>query len=113
MDESNLKLSKIWVDKGSEFYNASIKSCLEKKAIEMYSIHNEGNSLVAERFINTLKKKIYKCMTSISKNVYIDKVDDIVNKHSNTYQRTIAMKPVDVKPSVHINFNKENNKEGP
>ena len=78
----------------------------------MYSIHNEGNSLVAERFINTLKKKNYKCMTSISKNVYIDKLDDIVNKRNNTYQRTTAMKPVDVKPSMYINFNKENNKEG-
>ena len=52
-------------------------------------------------------------MTSISKNVYIDKLHDIVNKYNNTYRRTIKIKPVDVNPSIHIDFNKENNKEGP
>ena len=79
----------------------------------MYSAHNEGKSVVAERFIRTLKNKIYKQMTSISKNVYIDKVDHIVNKYNNTYRRTIKMKYVDVKPSIYIDFNKENNKESP
>ena len=59
----------------------------------MYSIHNEGKSVVAERFIRTIKNKIYKYMTSISKNVYIDKLDDIVNEYNNTYHRTIKMKP--------------------
>ena len=62
----------------------------------MYSIHNEGKSVVAERFIRTLKNKIYKYMTSISKNVYIDKLDDIVDEYNNTYHKTIKMKPVDV-----------------
>ena len=66
-----------------------MKSCLEKNAIEMYSTHNEGKSVVAERFIRTLKKKIYKCMSSISKNVYIDKLDDIVNKYNNAYHRKL------------------------
>ena len=68
----------------------------------MYSIHNEGKSVVAERFIRTLKSKIYKCMTSISKNVYIDKLDDIVNEYNNTYHRKIKMKPVDVKDNTYI-----------
>ena len=68
------------VDKAREFHNRSMKSWLEKNAIELYSIHNEGKSVVAERFIKTLKNKIYKYMTWISKNVYIDKLDDIVNK---------------------------------
>ena len=68
----------------------------------MYSIHNEGKSVVAERFIRTLKTKIYKYMTSISKNVYIDKLDDIVNEYNNTYHRTIKMKPVDVKDNTYI-----------
>ena len=63
----------------------------------MYLIYNEGKSVVTERFIKTLKTKIYKYMISISKNVYIDKLDDIVNEHNNTYHRTIKMKPVDVK----------------
>ena len=72
----------------------------------MYSIHNEGKSVVAERFIRTLKNKIYKYMTSISKNVYIDKLDDIVDEYNNAYHRTIKMKPVDVKVNTYINFEK-------
>ena len=67
LDESNHKPNKIWVDKGSEFYNRSMKSWLEKNDIEMYSTYNEGKSVVAERFIRTLKNKIYKYMTLISK----------------------------------------------
>ena len=51
----------------------------------MYSTHNEGKSVVAERFIRTLKIKIFKHMTSISKNIYVDKLDDVVNKYNNTY----------------------------
>ena len=70
----------------------------------MYSIHNEGKSVVAERFIRTLKTKIYKYMTSISKNVYIDKLNDIVNECNNTYHRTIKMKSVDVKDNTYIDF---------
>ena len=69
----------------------------------MYSIHNEGKSVFAERFIRTLKTKIYKYMTSISKNVYMDKLDDIVNEYNNTY-RTIKMKSVDVKDNTYIDF---------
>ena len=68
----------------------------------MYSIHNEGKSVVAERFIRTLKTKIYKYMTSVSKNVYINKLDDIVNEYNNTYHRTIKMRPVDVKDNTYI-----------
>ena len=66
----------------------------------MYSPYNEGKSVVAERFIRTLKNKIYKYMTSISKNVYIDKLDDIINEDSNTYHRAITMKPIDVKDNT-------------
>ena len=83
-NESDFKLNKICVHKGSEFYNRSIKSWLESNIIEMYSTHNEGKSVVTERFIKTLKSKIYKYMTSVSKNMYIDKLGDIVNKHNNT-----------------------------
>ena len=79
----------------------------------MYSTHNEGKSIVAERFIWTSKNKIYKYMASISKNLYIDKLDEIVSKYNNTYHRTIKMEPVDVDPSMYFDFNKENNKEGP
>ena len=70
------KPNKIWVDKGSGFYNSSFKKRLKDNDTEMYSIHNEGKSVAAERFIRTLKTKIQKYLTSISKNVYIDKLDD-------------------------------------
>ena len=68
-----------------------MKSWLEKNDIEMYSTHNEGKPIVAERFIINLKNKIYKYMTSILKNEYIDKLDEIVNKYNNTYHSTIKM----------------------
>ena len=90
-----------------------MKSWVEKNNMKMYSTHNEGKSVVAERFIRHLKNKIYKYMTSISKDVYIDKVDDIVNKYSNTYHRTIKMKPVDVKYNTYVNFGKEVNEKDP
>ena len=79
----------------------------------MYLIHNEGKSIVAEKFIRTLKTKIYKYMTSIWKNMYIDKLDDIVNEYNNTYHRTIKMKPVDVKDNTYIDFKKEVNDKDP
>ena len=77
------KPNKIWVDKGSEFYNNSFKKWLQDNDIEMYSTHNEGKSVIAERFIRTLKNQIYKYMTSISQNVYVDKLDDIVREYNN------------------------------
>ena len=63
--------------------------------------------------MRTLKNKICKYITSISKNVYIDKLDDIVNKYNNTYHRTIKKKPADVKPSTYIDSSKEINNEDP
>ena len=79
----------------------------------MYSTYNEGKSVVAERFIRTLKSKIYKYMTSISKNVYIDKLDDIVDEYNNTYHTTIKMKPADVKDNTYINADIEINNKDP
>ena len=86
---------------------------LKDNGIEMYSVHNEGKSVVAERFIRTLKNKIYKYMTSMSKNVYINKLDDIVYDYNNTYHRTIKMKPVDIKDNRYIDFEKEVNDKDP
>ena len=68
LDSSKRKPNKIWVDQGSEFYNSHFKKSLKGNNIEMYSTHNEGKSVVAERFIRPLKNKIYKHMTAISKN---------------------------------------------
>ena len=113
MKQSNRKPNKIWVDKGSEFYNASFKKWLRDNDIVMYSINNEGKSVVAERFIKTLKSRIYKYMTSISKNVYINKLDDIVDEYNNTYHTTIKMKLIDVKYNTYINTDKETNDKDP
>ena len=77
LNESSLKPNKVYLDKGSEFYNRSIKSFLQNNDIEMYWALDEGKSVTAERFIRTLNNKIYKYMASVSKNVYIDKLDDI------------------------------------
>ena len=113
LDKWGLKPNKIWVDKGSELYNNSFKNWLKDNVIEMYSIHNAGKSVISERFIRTLKTKIYKYMTSVSKNVYINKLDDIRNEYNNTCHRTIKMKPVDVKDNAYIDFKKEVNDKDP
>ena len=86
-----------------------MKLWIEKSDIEMYSTHNEEKSIVAERFIRTLKDKIYKHMRVVPKNVY----NDIVNEYNNTYHKTIKMKPVDVKDNTYINFGKELNDKDP
>ena len=79
----------------------------------MYSIHNKGKSDFAERFIRTLKNKIFKHMTAISKNVYFDVLDDIVNKYNNTVHRTIKMKPIDVENNTYVDSDKEVNDKDP
>ena len=79
----------------------------------MYSTHNEEKFFFVERFIRTLKSKIYKYMTSVSKNMYIDKLDDIVNEYNNTYHTTIKMKPIDVKDNAYINTDKKINNKDP
>ena len=113
LDESNRIPNKIWVDKGSEFYNRSLGSWLEKNGIKMYSAQSERKSFVAEGFIRILINKIYKYMISISKNVYINELDQIVNKYNNTYHSTIKMKPANVKSNTYIDSGKETNDENP
>ena len=86
---------------------------MQDNDIATYSTNNEGKSAIAERFIRTLKSKIYKYMTSISKKVYIDKLNDIVNENNNTYHTTIKMKPIDVKDNAYINTDKDTNDKDP
>ena len=88
LKESNRKPNKIWSDQGSEYYNKSFKKMLQENNIEMYSTHNEGKSVVVERFTRTLKNKIYK-------------------------HRTIKMKPTDVKSDTFIEYNEESNEKDP
>ena len=81
LKDSNRKLKNIWVDKGSEFYNNSFKKWLQDNDITMYSTYNEGKSVAAERLIRTLKNKIYKNLTSISKNVYRNTTIHIIEQN--------------------------------
>ena len=95
--QSSRKPNKIWVNQGGEFYNNVFEKWLSDNDINMYSTYNKGKSVVAERFIRTLKNKLYKHMTATGKNVYCDVLDDVVNKYNNTKHSTIKMKPIDVR----------------
>ena len=79
----------------------------------MYSTHNEGEFVVAERFIRTLKNKLHKHMTAISKNVYFDVLNDIVDEYNNIYHRTIKMKSIDVRDDSFAEYNEEPNEKDP
>ena len=79
-----------------------MKLWLQDNDMEMYSTHNEGESIFTARFIRTLKSKVYKYMTSISKDVPIQKLDDAVHGYNNTYNRTIKMKPIDVNSTTYV-----------
>ena len=106
LDKSKCKPNKIRVDKVSEVYNISMKFWLQDNNIEMHSVHNEEKAVVAERFIRTLKTKIYKYMTSVLKNVYVDKINYIVNRCNNTCHRTIKMKPI-YEDNIYVDFDKK------
>ena len=109
INQSNRKPNKIWVDQGGEFYNNVFEKWLSDNDINMY---NEGKSVVAERFIRTLKNKLYKHMTATGKNVYYNVLDDVVNKYNNTKYSTIKMKPIDVRDNnkrVYIDEHNEKN----
>ena len=109
--QSKRKPNKIWVGQRSEIYNNVFKKWLSANDIIMYSTYNEGKSVVAERFIRTLKNKLYKHMTATGKNVYYDVLDDAVNKYNNTKHSTIKMKPIDVKDNNKRVYIDEHNKK--
>ena len=118
LKKSNRKPCKIWVDQVSEFYNNVFKKFLKDNDISMHSTCNEEKSFFAERVIITLKNKICKHMTAISKNVYFDVLDDIVDEYNNKYHKTIKMKPIDVKSDSFAEcnggaFNEESNEKDP
>ena len=107
--QSSRKPNKIWVDQGGEFYNV-FKKWLSDNDIIMYSTYNEGKSVVAERFIRTLKTKLYKHMTAIGKNVYYGVLDDAVNKYNNPKHSTIKMKPIGVGNNKRVYIDEHNEK---
>ena len=109
--QSERKPNKTWIDQGREFYNNVFKKWLSDNDIIMYSTYNEGKSVVAERFIRTLKNKLYKHMTATGKNVYYNVLDDVVNKYNNTKHSTIKMKPIDVKNNKRVYIDEHNEKD--
>ena len=90
-----------------------MKSFLQNNNKGNYSTNDEGISIIAEISIRSLKKKICKNLTSVSKNEYIDKLDDIVNKYNNTYLSIHKLKPVDVKSNTYTDSSKGINNEDP
>ena len=113
LDKPGRKPTKIWVDQGSQFYNGNFKKWLGNNDISMYSPYNEGKSIVAERFIRTLKNKLYKYMTAVSRNVYYDILDTIIEKYNNTWHSSIKMKPKDVENDNSTEYVEESNKKDP
>ena len=109
--QSNRKPNKIWVDQGGEFYNNVFEKWLSDNDINIYSTYNEGKSVVAERFIRTLKNKLYKHMTATGKNVYYNVLDDVVDKYNNTKHSTIIMKPIDVKNNKRVYIDEHNEED--
>ena len=110
--QSNRKPNKLWVDQGGEFYNNVFEKWLSDNDINMYSMYNEGKSVVAERFIRTLKNKLNKHMMTTGKNVYYDVLDDVVDNYNNTQHSPIKMKPIDVGDNnkrVYIDEDNEKN----
>ena len=105
------KPNKIQVVQGSKFYNELLKRFLKINNIEMYSTYNEGKYVVAERFIRTLKNKIFKHMAAVSRNVYFDVLDIIVDKYNNTVYRSIKMKPMDVTSNFYAEYNEDANEK--
>ena len=95
------------------FTTITLKKMLKGNNIEVYSTHNEGKSVVAERFIRTLKNKIYQHMRAISKSIYFDVLNDIVDKYKNTYHRTIKIKPIDLGNDSFAEYNEESNEKDP
>ena len=77
--------------------------------IEVYSAYNEGKSVAAERFIKTLKNNIFKHMTAVSKNVYFDVLDNILDEYNSTVHRTIKMKPIAVTSVSYVEYNEDSN----
>ena len=109
--QSNRKPNKIWVDQGGEFYNNVFKKWLSDNDIIMHSNFNGGKSVVAERFIRTLKNKLYRHMTATGKNAYYDVLDDVANEYNNTKHNTIKMKPKDVGDNKRVYINEHNEKD--
>ena len=109
--QSDKKTNKIWVDQGGEFYNNVFEKWLSDNDINMYSTCNEGNSVVAQRFIRILKNKLYKHLTATGKNVYYGVLVDVVNKYDNTKHSTIKLKQMDVKNNKRVYIDEQNEKD--
>ena len=106
-------INNIWVDQGAEFYNNFLWKFLKINNIEMYSTYNEGKPVVAERFIGTLKNKIFKRKISVSNNFYFNVLVAIVSKYKDTVHRSIKMKPIDVISDSYAEYNEDSNKKDP
>ena len=95
--------SKLWVDKGREFYNATVQQLLKKKGVSMYSTENEEKSSIVERWNRTIKRNMWKYFTANNTHKYIDILPELVEKYNKTYHRAIKTTPINA--SKPDNFN--------
>ena len=107
------KPNKIWVDQCGGLYSNLFKRFLKTNNIEMYSTYSKGKSVVVERFIRTLKNKIFKHMAAVSKNVYFDVLKDVLDKYNYTVHRSIKMKPIDITPDSYTEHNEGSKEKDP
>ena len=105
--------NEVWANQGGQFYNNLFKRFLKINNIEMYSTYNEGKSVATERFIKALKNKIFTQMAAISKNVYFDVLDDIVNKYNKTVHRSFKIKPIEVTSDSYAEYNEGSKEKNP
>ena len=110
VNQSNRKPNKLWVDQGREFYNKLMQEWLDNNDILMYSTHNEGKSVIAERFIKTLKSKIYKKMTANNNKSHLLYLNKLVCQYNNAYHHSINKKPTNADYSAFTEKNETNPK---
>ena len=112
VNKFNRKPNKLWVDQGREFYNKLMQEWLDNNDILMYSTHNEGKSVIAERFIKTLKSKIYKKITANDSKSYLSYLNKLVDQYNNTYHHYVNKKPINADYSA-LTENIETNPKAP
>ena len=105
LNGSTRKPNKIWIDKNSEFCSKYFKKWLYENGIIMHSTHNERKSVFAERFIKTFKNMIYKHMTAVSKKLYFDVLDDIIDECNNKHHNSIKIESMNGKSSSNTEYN--------
>ena len=93
--------SRLWTDKGTEFYNRHVRRVLDANNVTLYSTENEEKSSVAERWNRTMKPIMWKYFTANNPNKYIDALQNMVDKYNTTYHRSIKLTPSEARDPLN------------